>query len=284
MERFIYETGIYFFCTQMGMGVVGERHERFLGTAALSDKDYVHCAIERSDLIVNVGHDVVEKPPFFMGLGGKKVIHVNFIPAQVDNVYFPQVEVIGDLATSIDRMTASIGKDYSLDNGYFFRVKVDVEKYLTNKDDDPRFPIVPQRLVADARRAMPSDGIACLDNGIYKVGSLATTRPMNPTRFCWTKPWLPLEHDCHQQWGLKWFSRIARFSPFAATLQIHSSKIGLKALNRCLAITRWPASFGWIPSFWLYSGSPPTPSSKKGMRSASNASATSGYNSLKAVA
>lgn len=101
--------------------------------------------------------------------GGKKVIHVNFITAEVDNFYFPQVEVIGDIATSIDRMTSSIGKDYSWDNDYFYRVKVDVEKYLTNKDDDPRFPIVPQRLVADVRRAVSSDGIVCLDNGIYKV-------------------------------------------------------------------------------------------------------------------
>ena len=169
LEKFINETGIYFFGTQMGMGVVDERHDRFLGTAALSDKDYVHCAIERSDLIINVGHDVVEKPPFFMEKGGKKVIHVNFITAQVDNVYFPQVEVIGDIATTINRLSESIGKDLAWDNDYFSRVKVDVEKYLTNKDDDSRFPIVPQRLVADVRRAMPSDGIVCLDNGIYKV-------------------------------------------------------------------------------------------------------------------
>ena len=127
------------------------------------------CAIERSDLIINVGHDVVEKPPFFMEKGGKKVIHVNFMTAQVYNVYFPQVEVIGDIATTINRLSESIGKDLAWDNDYFSRVKVDVEKYLTNKDDDSRFPIVPQRLVADVRRAMPSDGIVCLDNGIYKV-------------------------------------------------------------------------------------------------------------------
>ena len=37
-----------------------------MGTAAISDGDYVHVAIEHADLIIMVGHDVVEKPPFFM--------------------------------------------------------------------------------------------------------------------------------------------------------------------------------------------------------------------------
>ncbi len=170
LEEFVDQTGMYFFGTQMGLGVVDERHERFLGTAALSAKDYVHCAIDRADLIINVGHDVVEKPPFFMEPGGKQVIHVNFISAQVDNVYFPQVEVVGDIATSISAMTEAIGDgSASWDQDYFKRVKDDVESHLTDKDDDPRFPVVPQRFVADTRRAMPSDGIVCLDNGIYKV-------------------------------------------------------------------------------------------------------------------
>ena len=169
LQDFIDQTGIYFFGTQMGKGVVDERHKRFLGTAALSDKDYVHCAIERSDLIVNIGHDVVEKPPFFMEPGGKKVIHVNFISARVDNVYFPQVEVIGDIASSVEAMAELVGNENDWDSDYFARVKEDVEKNLTSKDDDPRFPVVPQRFVADTRRALPSDGILCLDNGIYKV-------------------------------------------------------------------------------------------------------------------
>lgn len=169
LESFVRSTGIYFFGTQMGMGVIDERHDRFLGTAALSDKDYVHCAIERSDLIVNIGHDVVEKPPFFMEKGGKEVIHVNFTSAQVDNVYFPQLEVVGDIASSIERLATRVTPSSSWDFDYFQRVKEDVERYLTNKDDDPRFPVVPQRFVADTRRAMPSDGIVCLDNGIYKV-------------------------------------------------------------------------------------------------------------------
>ncbi len=81
LEAFIEATDIPYFNTQMGKGVIGGYHSHYIGTAALSDGDYLHCAIDRADLVVNAGHDVVEKPPFFMEHGGKKVIHVNFSPA-----------------------------------------------------------------------------------------------------------------------------------------------------------------------------------------------------------
>lgn len=165
---FAKETGIYFFNTQMGKGCVSENRKQFIGTAALSENDYIHCAIERSDLIINVGHDVVEKPPFFMEHGGKKVIHINFNSAIVDNVYFPQLEVVGDIAATVEQLTQELGnmqRDYS----YFSRVKEALYKRISEDAAMPDFPMKPQRFVADVRKAMPADGIIALDNGVYKV-------------------------------------------------------------------------------------------------------------------
>ncbi|SDQ32632.1 acetolactate synthase large subunit [Pseudovibrio sp. Tun.PSC04-5.I4] len=169
ISDFIHTTGIPFFDTQMGKGVVDERSDLFLGTAALSDNDYMHCAIDRSDLIINIGHDVVEKPPFFMEVGGKKVIHVNYKSAQVDQVYFPQVEVVGDLANSVTHLKNKLGTDLKVDISYFQTIKREVEKHLAQGIDDPRYPITPQRFVADTRRVMGEKDIIALDNGIYKI-------------------------------------------------------------------------------------------------------------------
>lgn len=169
LTSFIDKTKIPFFNTQMGIGVVDERHPLFLGTAALSDHDYLHCAIDRADLIINVGHDVVEKPPFFMEHDGKKVIHINFVSAAIDPVYFPQLEVIGDIAFSIEQLSEQIKQAETCSTEYFLRVKKDLEKHLAEGSEDPNFPILPQRLVADVRSALPSDGIVTLDNGIYKI-------------------------------------------------------------------------------------------------------------------
>jgi len=169
LSKLIDKTGIYFFNTQLGKGVVDERHEQFIGTAALSANDFLHCAIERADLIVNVGHDVIEKPPFFMEKDGKKVIHINFFAAHIDDVYFPQLNVVGDISTSIDRIAEQVSMDSSRDFSYFKRVKGEVENHLTKYFEDDRFPILPQRLVNILRQNLADEDIITLDNGVYKI-------------------------------------------------------------------------------------------------------------------
>ncbi|MBT6856133.1 MAG: acetolactate synthase large subunit [Nitrospina sp.] len=169
LTKFINKTGIFCFNTQMGKGVVNESHPCFLGTAALSNKDYLHCAIDRADLIINVGHDVIEKPPFFMVEGGARVIHINHFSAHVDEVYFPQLDVVGDIAGTIDQLADKLEKCENWDFSYFKRVKDEVELHLKERSEDARFPVIPQHLVAQVREAMPDDGIIALDNGVYKI-------------------------------------------------------------------------------------------------------------------
>ena len=111
----VEKTGICFVTTQLGKGVIDERHPAFMGNAALSAGDFVHRAIEAADLIINVGHDVIEKPPFFMQVGGTEVIHISFRSAEVDPVYFPQVEVVGDIGNAIWRIKEGLSSDLSFD-------------------------------------------------------------------------------------------------------------------------------------------------------------------------
>tara|TARA_R110002073_G_scaffold23229_10_gene79403 strand:- start:1728 stop:3368 length:1641 start_codon:yes stop_codon:yes gene_type:complete len=169
LQAFIDKTGIPFFNTQLGKGVVDERHEKFMGTAALSDNDFLHCAINRADLIINVGHDVIEKPPFFMNEGGAKVIHVNYFPAEVDAVYFPQLNVIGDIANSVIHIAKNVNNYSNWDLSYYKTIKEEVETHLSKYAEDHRFPMLPQRLVHLVRKALPEDGIVTLDNGVYKI-------------------------------------------------------------------------------------------------------------------
>ncbi len=169
LKRLIDQTDIPFITTQMGKGVIDERDPRFLGNAALSAGDFVHRAIEHADLILNVGHDVIEKPPFFMHENGLKVIHVNFFSAKVDPVYFPQVEVVGDIANSIWQFCEKINKPSCWDFSYFDRVRKASDKNFCEGHDDPHSPVCPQRLVADVRKVMPDEGIIALDNGVYKI-------------------------------------------------------------------------------------------------------------------
>ena len=169
LQEFVEKTGIPYITTQMGKGVLDEDGELFMGNTALSDGDFVHRAIANADLIINVGHDVVEKPPFFMHPDGNKVIHINFQPAAVDPVYFPQLEVVGDIANTIWQLKENVEVQASWDFDFFKQVHEAYLEHRAESEDDNRFPVLPERFVKDIRKAMPKDGIVTLDNGVYKI-------------------------------------------------------------------------------------------------------------------
>ncbi|WP_323774460.1 acetolactate synthase large subunit [Alcanivorax sp.] len=169
LRQFVEKLGIPVITTQMGKGVVDETGPHFLGNTALSDGDFVHRAIDQADLIINVGHDVVEKPPFFMRPGGAEVVHINFNSAQVDPVYFPQIEVVGDIANSLWQLKERLEPEEHWSFSDFHRIRDALQKHINEGIQDDSFPIRPQRLVDEIRKVMPEDGILTLDNGMYKI-------------------------------------------------------------------------------------------------------------------
>ena len=168
LSDFVRRVRIPFFNTQMGKGAVAGGSNLYMGTAALSERDYVHEAIDRADLIVSIGHDTVEKPPFIMGPGGPQVIHVGYVPAAVEAVFFPHAEVVGDVGPSLallaDRLEGRL-KDASA----LLPLRERILGHLADRATESRFPLTPQRIVHDVRQVIPEDGIVCLDNGMYKI-------------------------------------------------------------------------------------------------------------------
>jgi acetolactate synthase-1/2/3 large subunit len=168
LSTFVRRMGIPFFNTQMGKGAVNGGSNLYMGTAALSERDWVHEAIDQADLIVSIGHDTVEKPPFLMGAQGPQVIHVGATPATVEQVYFPQAEIIGDVGASLallaDRLAGRLPNAAAL-----LGLREGILARLADRAEEDRFPVTPQRLVHDVRSVMPSDGIVTLDNGMYKI-------------------------------------------------------------------------------------------------------------------
>jgi acetolactate synthase-1/2/3 large subunit len=168
LSNFVRRMRIPFFNTQMGKGSVTGGSNLYVGTAALSSGDYVHRATDHADLIIAIGHDTVEKPPFLMGPKGPKVIHVACTAANVEQVYFPHAEVIGDVGASLallaDRLEGKLRPDPA-----FLGLRGEILERIRDRAEEDRFPVTPQRIVHDVRKVMPEDGIVCLDNGMYKI-------------------------------------------------------------------------------------------------------------------
>jgi acetolactate synthase-1/2/3 large subunit len=165
---FVGRTRIPFFNTQMGKGTVPGGSNLYMGTAALSERDYVHEAVDRADLIIAIGHDTVEKPPFIMGPKGPQVIHVSYMPANVEQVYFPQCEVVGDVGPSLDLLADRVeGRLHNA--GALLSLRDGILSRIGDRNKEDRWPATPQRIVHDVRQVIPEDGIIALDNGMYKI-------------------------------------------------------------------------------------------------------------------
>jgi acetolactate synthase-1/2/3 large subunit len=153
----------------MGKGAIGGNSELYAGTTALSQKDHVHRAIECADLVVTVGHDTVEKPPFIMLPSGPRVVHVDSHPADIDQIYFPQIEVIGDIGESMTQLADALEGKVPPISDKLKAIRDQVLAQIGGCSSDRRYPMVPQRIVSDVRAVLPEDGILCLDNGMFKI-------------------------------------------------------------------------------------------------------------------
>ncbi len=129
-------------------------------------------ALNMSDLVIMIGHDESEKPPIIMLPGGtRKVLHISFTPAIVDNVYSPSAQVVGDVANAVWQIHEELrakGKTWE-HQPVFKRYKELADVVMERGKEDGSFPMNIVRVVSELRKAIPEDGILSLDNGLYKV-------------------------------------------------------------------------------------------------------------------
>ena len=169
--RFVDATGIYAAMTFMGKGALSDRHERSLYAAGLGSRDHVAVAFERADVVIAIGYDLVEWHPSRWNAGGdKRVLHLDFEPAEVDTAYRPEIEVVGDLAGAMAEINERLGPEHKKNAGELEELRRRLYRELEQEHaDDGAFPIKPQRILADLRRELRDDDILISDVGAHKM-------------------------------------------------------------------------------------------------------------------
>ena len=174
LRRFVDQTGIGVVTTFMAKGAVDRDDPRCLYSIGLQSRDHASVAIDASDLVITVGYDMVEYPPRLWNAGASQhVVHLDFIPAEIDEHYQLEVEVIGDLAHTLraltDRAAAGAGTfeyDHTHTRTARDRMTRDIEAH---KDDEQRGTIKPQKAVWDVRQVLGPADILLSDVGAHKM-------------------------------------------------------------------------------------------------------------------
>ena len=112
VRRFVEKTGICSMNTFMAKGVISDRWERHLQTIGIKDADHALIAMKEADLVIAIGYDLVEySPRFWNGDFSKRIIHMDFTPAEVDTYYPPTVEIAADIELTINAILTELEKE-----------------------------------------------------------------------------------------------------------------------------------------------------------------------------
>ncbi len=165
------KTGLPVCNTFMAKGAAGYEYSYNLFTIGLQSRDHVTCAFEESDLVICIGYDIVEYAPQFWNPDGhKKIIHIDFDPAEVDYWYHPEVELVGDIASTLWELNEKIGDDFETGRGrYSLKHRRGILKDIHQYDKSTAFPFKPQRILHDVRAAMGDEDILISDVGAHKM-------------------------------------------------------------------------------------------------------------------
>ncbi len=171
LTKFIEKYSFPYFTSQMGKWVVEGKSEYNLWTAALTENDYIHKAVELSDLIIAVGYDSVEKPTQVIANGQTEVVHVNFTPSSMDSVYSPSLEVVWDIWNTFWRLAEDTIDSSNWDFSEIYKKREEsIIAIRENAKLEEGFDyMMPRKLSSDLRESLADDDILSLDNGLYKV-------------------------------------------------------------------------------------------------------------------
>lgn len=173
LRKFCDQTGIGVISTFMAKGCVDMDADYCLFTIGLQQKDYVSLAVDDADLVITLGYDLVEYPPRLWNVDGdKRVVHMDFLPAETDAQYMPEVEVVGDLAHALWMLNERVVRDglpaYELEHQRDVRKKMQ-EDFAAHAHDETEGNIRPQKVLWDVRQALGPDDILFSGVGAHKM-------------------------------------------------------------------------------------------------------------------
>lgn len=204
LTNFVNQTGLYVVHTQMGKGVLHDDNPHSLFAMGIHKRDYVHCALDQADLVITIGYNLTEFPPSIWNSGSqKKIIHLDFTPAEVEINYNPTLEVVADISHTLWALSEALpssqppyqspwhgtgqaspsrgeggerspsplrGEGKGEDDGHpFAKLRQELRRKMDEYKDDQSYPLKPQKIVYEARQALGPEDIVSLDNGIYKI-------------------------------------------------------------------------------------------------------------------
>jgi acetolactate synthase I/II/III large subunit len=168
----IVKTNIPIVCTYQGAGVVPREHfHRFGGRVGLFRTQPADRILDAADLVITIGYDPIEFEPGLWNRGKKRsLIHIDVLPADIDNDYRPQVELIGDIGATVKALADHVNAGGPAGSAELLReVAIERSAFAEKAAALNGTPIHPIRLVHELQTLLGDDMTLCLDMGSFHI-------------------------------------------------------------------------------------------------------------------
>ncbi len=167
LQAFASDLNIPVTTTFMAKGVLPSSHPMSLGAAGLAANDFISCGFDRADVVVCVGYDIVEYHPHLWHRDTRqKIIHVDLLPAEVDENYILDVGVVGDIAAGLLGIASRLRPH---EGNWASGLGDTIRREYREHSEDQGFPIKPQKILWDLRQALDAEDILISDVGAHKM-------------------------------------------------------------------------------------------------------------------
>ena len=168
LREFVRATGIPVAETFMGKGLLPPDSPKALGSVGLQAGDYRMAGFDDADVVLAIGYDLVEhSPEHWNPHRDKKIVCIDSVPAEIDEYFMPEVELVGDLYHILARLSEECR--HVPHHGGSHRLRdVVLGRFEAAKDDD-QFPLQPPRALYEIRRALGREDILISDVGLHKL-------------------------------------------------------------------------------------------------------------------
>lgn len=167
LTRFAEELKLPVVNTMMAKGAIPFTSPYALWTVGIPMADYQTRVLEKADLVIAVGYDIIEYAPSKWFTPGTRILHIDRRPADINRDYQPEVSVVGDIGDALERIRSATTRTKEPEEILAIRARM-VAEHASYADDDS-YPVKPQRALIDVREVMGPKDILISDVGANKV-------------------------------------------------------------------------------------------------------------------
>ncbi|MCL2898272.1 acetolactate synthase AlsS [Brenneria tiliae] len=173
LRRLLHQSQLPVTSTYQAAGAVDQQSfDHFAGRVGLFNNQAGDKLLQQADLIITVGYSPVEYDPVLWNSGKATLVHIDVLPANIDGAYLPDVELIGDITTTVDALAGCIHAPLTLSPQAqaILRDRCQQRRDLATRGMNMRgFAIHPLRLVRAMQDIVNHDVTLCVDMGSFHI-------------------------------------------------------------------------------------------------------------------